>query len=83
MNLDFWTHPSHPGGTVDIRVTALQYPRLAKLLNAEGIVFTILVPDVQDLVDRENPPPARNARGFDYGRYNRLTPVRLSRFRSS
>ena len=75
MELDFWTHPSHPGGTVDIRVTALQYPRVAKLLNAQGIIFTILIPDVQGLLDNENPPRARNARGFDYARYNRLNEV--------
>lgn len=79
MELDFWTHPSHPGGTVDIRVTALQYPRVAKLLNAQGIIFTILIPDVQGLLDNENPPPARNARGFDYGRYHRLSEVRFNR----
>lgn len=79
MELDFWTHPSHAGGTVDIRVTALQYPRVAKLLHQQGIVFTILIPDVQGLLDHENPPPARDARAFDYARYNRLTPVRFNR----
>lgn len=57
-------------------MSALQYPRLAKLLESNGIIFTILIPDVQDLVESENPPPARSARAYDYGRYNRLTPVR-------
>ncbi|XP_058960443.1 carboxypeptidase B [Pocillopora verrucosa] len=75
FEVDFWTHPSHVGAAVDIRVSALQYPRLAKLLESNGIIFTILIPDVQDLLESENPPPARSARAYDYGRYNRLTPM--------
>ena len=81
MDLDFWTHPSHVGGNVDIRVSASQYPRLAKLLNANGIVFIILIPDVQSILDRENPPPARAGGVFDYGRYNRLPEVRSDRLK--
>jgi len=58
-------------------VKASNYPRLAKLLSSEGIIFTILIPDVQGLMDKEN-PPARTARaGFDYQRYNRLAQVRF------
>ena len=75
LDLDFWTHPSHVGGSVDIHVPAAVYPRLAKLLHANGIVFTILIPDVQGLVDNENPPRSSRASGFDYGRYNRLSQV--------
>ena len=76
MDLDFWTHPSHVGGGVDIHVKVSNYPRLAKLLNSQGITFTILIPDVQGLVDNENPPPrAAFAGGFDYQRYNRLGQV--------
>jgi len=76
LDLDFWTHPSHVGGGVDIHVKASNYPRLAKLLNSQGIIFTILIPDVQGLMDKENPPP-RTARavGFDYQRYNRLAQI--------
>ena len=78
MDLDFWTHPSHVGGSVDIRVTAVMYPRLAKLLSAGGIIYPILIPDVQTLKHNENPAPAfRSGRiGFDYNRYYRLSPVR-------
>jgi len=76
LDLDFWTHPSHEGGSVDIHVTAAQYPRLAKLLQANGIVFTILIPELQGLLDNENPSSRSGRTGFDYDRYNRLTPVR-------
>ncbi|PFX21403.1 Carboxypeptidase A4 [Stylophora pistillata] len=72
LDLDFWTHPSHVDVSVDIRVSALQYPRLTKLLNKDGIIFTILIPDVQGLLESENPPASRSARAYDYGRYNRL-----------
>lgn len=75
MDLDFWTHPSHVGDNVDIRVSASQYPPIAKRLQANGIVFTILIPDVQSILDRENPPPARAGGGFDYGRYNPLPEI--------
>jgi len=76
LELDFWTHPSHVGGGVDIHVTASNYPRLAKLLRSRGIVSTTLIPDVQDLLDKESPPPeASRAGGFDYGRYNRLAGI--------
>ncbi|KAJ7377899.1 corticosteroid- binding protein [Desmophyllum pertusum] len=76
LDLDFWTHPSHIGGNVDIRVTTSHYPRLAKLLHANEITFTILIPDVQRLVDTENPPRAVRAAGFDYGRYNRWSDIK-------
>ncbi|KAJ7377901.1 Multifunctional pyrimidine synthesis protein CAD [Desmophyllum pertusum] len=49
LDLDFWTHPSHVGGNVDIRVTAPQFPLLAKLLEANKITFTVLITDVQSL----------------------------------
>ena len=77
LNLDFWSHPSHVGASVDIRVSMEAYPALAKLLKENGIVFTILIPDVQTLMDSENPPLARSERaGFSYNRYNRLQPVK-------
>ncbi|XP_068714990.1 carboxypeptidase B-like [Montipora foliosa] len=73
LDLDFWTHPSHVGASVDIRVTSEEYPALAKLLNENGIVFTINIPDVQTLIENENPLPVRSRRaGFVYSRYNRL-----------
>lgn len=75
LDLDFWTHPSHEGGSVDIHVTAEQYPRLAKLLQANGIVFTILIPELQGLLDNENPSSRSGRIGFDYHRYNRLGPI--------
>jgi len=76
LNLDFWTHPSHVGGSVDIRVTNEQYPKVAKLLHAEGIVFTILIPDVDNLQARQNPPDSGSrSGGFDYAKYNRLSEI--------
>lgn len=75
LNLDFWTHPSHAGASVDIHVTAAEYPKLAKLLQASGIVFTIQIPDVQSLVDNENPPSRSGRAGFVYSQYNRLAAI--------
>ena len=76
VNLDFWTHPSHEGAPVDIHVKKAEYPKLAKQLHAEGITFTILITDVQTLLDNENPPSRSERAGFDYGRYNQLKQVR-------
>ena len=45
-------------------------------MKAQGINFTILIPDVQTLLDNENPPSKIGRIGFDYSRYNRLSPVR-------
>lgn len=75
LGLDFWTHPSHLDGSVDIRVTEATYPRLAKRLNASGIKFTILIPDIKILMDHENPQARSGRIGFDYARYNRLKPI--------
>ncbi|KAK3740610.1 hypothetical protein QZH41_009715, partial [Actinostola sp. cb2023] len=76
LDLDFWTHPSHVGGPVDIRVSDANYPRLAKLLYTEGIVFTILIPDVYDLQARQNPPQAGIRSGvFDYAMYHKLSEI--------
>ena len=72
----FGLTPPVRGGSVDIRVTAAQYSRLAKLLQANGIVFTILIPELQRLLDYENPRSRSWSIGFDYGRYNRLSSVR-------
>lgn len=76
LGLDFWTHPSNLDGSVDIRVTEATYPRLAKRLNANGIKFTILIPDIKILMDHENPQARSGRIGFDYARYNRLKPVK-------
>jgi hypothetical protein len=60
---------------VDIRVTNSNYPKLAKLLQANGIVFTILIPDVDAAEARQNPPSSARAGVFDYFRYNTLQQV--------
>ena len=39
-DLDFWTHPSHAGASVDICVSTEEYPALAKLLKENDIVLT-------------------------------------------
>ena len=58
---------------------ASNYARLAKLLNSQGLTFTIPIANVQGLMDNENPPPrAARAGVFDYGRYNRLGDVRYN-----
>lgn len=75
LDLDFWTHPSRVGGTVDIRVTTSNYPKLAKLLKANGMTFTILIPDVDVAEARQNSPSSARAGGFDYNRYNTLDQV--------
>lgn len=75
VNLDFWTHPSHEGAPVDIHVKKAEYPKLAKQLHAEGITFTILITDVQTLLDNENSPSRSERAGFDYGRYNQLKQI--------
>ena len=80
MNLDFWTHPSQEGAPVDIHVTKAEYPKLAKQLHAEEITFTILITDVQTLLDNENPPSRSERAGFDYGRYNQLKQVRKKKY---
>jgi len=75
LELDFWTHPSHVGANVDIRVTRAMYPKLAKLLNANGIVFVVLIPDVDDLQARQNPPDSSRSSAFNYARYNTLDQI--------
>ena len=68
--LDFWQPPSAVGRSVDIHVSPSAYPRLAKLLQANGITFQILTTDLQQLLDNENPPARSDFAGFDYGRYH-------------
>ena len=79
FQLDVWQHPSHVGNPVDIRVVRAAYPSVAKLLNANGIVFTILIPDVQSVVDDERRQieiGERSGRaGYDYGQYHEIHEV--------
>lgn len=76
LNLDFWTHPSNVNIPVDIRVEDKKYNQVAKLLHSEGIVFTIHIPDVDSLNERQKPPQSSmRAGGFVYSQYNRLDAI--------
>jgi murein tripeptide amidase MpaA len=51
-DLDFWTEP-YRLGMVDVRVTPEVYPLFTQKLNERGILFEIMITNVQELVDSQ------------------------------
>ncbi|XP_031556615.1 carboxypeptidase B-like [Actinia tenebrosa] len=75
LGLDFWTHPSHPGKPVDIRVAHDNHDQLTKLLKSQAIDFIIQIPDVDVAKAMQNPAGSSRAGVFDYFRYNTLDQI--------
>lgn len=74
LDLDFWSHPSHIGQPVDIRVPSEKYNTLATILKAQEITFSDHINDVDEAVAKQTPPGGARA-VFDYSNYNRLQQV--------
>lgn len=81
--LDFWRGPARPGFPIDVRVPFPSIQAVKVFLEAHGIRYTIMIEDVQLLLDEEQEQMfasqgrARTTSTFNYATYHTLEEVRV------
>ncbi|XP_061576876.1 carboxypeptidase A2-like [Cololabis saira] len=79
--LDFWLHPVSTDVPVDVRVPASHLAAVKQHLDASGITFTVMIQDVQELLDEEkaemevNELRERSTKSFNFGAYHRVETI--------
>lgn len=80
--LDFWRGPGRPGSPIDVRVPLPSSQAVKVFLEAHGIGYTVMIEDVQSLLDEEQEQMfafqawARSTDTFNYATYHTLEEVR-------
>lgn len=80
--LDFWRGPAQPGSPIDVRVPFPSIQAVKIFLEAHGIEYTIMIEDVQSLLDEEQEQMlafqarASSTDNFNYATYHSLEEVR-------
>ncbi|XP_023063589.1 carboxypeptidase A2 isoform X2 [Piliocolobus tephrosceles] len=77
LQLDFWRSPSTPGETAHVRVPFVSVQAVKAFLESQGIAYSIMIEDVQVLLDKENEEMLFNRRrewsgNFSFGAYHTL-----------
>ncbi|NXS23150.1 CBPA1 Carboxypeptidase, partial [Mystacornis crossleyi] len=82
LQLDFWLAPRGLGFPVDIRVPFPSVQPVKAHLEASGVSYSVMIEDVQALVDEEQTEMLRSSRqlpldtnAFDYQAYHTLDEV--------
>ncbi|NXU04651.1 CBPA2 Carboxypeptidase, partial [Buphagus erythrorhynchus] len=80
LQLDFWINPSAPVLPVDVRIPAVSVQSVKAFLESQGIEYSILIEDLQDVLDKEKQDMAESAQrqrssSFDFGAYHTLDDV--------
>uniref|UniRef100_A0A8C5SAI4 Uncharacterized protein n=1 Tax=Laticauda laticaudata TaxID=8630 RepID=A0A8C5SAI4_LATLA len=79
--LDFWRSPSHPKEPVDVKVPFTSLQAVKVLLESHQIDYSILIEDVQALLDEESREMQSNRQreygnqNFNYGAYHNLDTI--------
>nr|XP_039328758.1 carboxypeptidase A2 isoform X2 [Saimiri boliviensis boliviensis] len=77
LQLDFWKSPTTPGETAHVRVPFISVQAVKVFLESLGIAYSIMIEDVQVLLDKENEEMLFNQRRersgtFNFGAYHTL-----------
>ncbi|KFQ34612.1 Carboxypeptidase A2, partial [Merops nubicus] len=81
LKLDFWLNPSSPALPVDVRIPADNVQAVKGFLESYGIEYSILIEDLQDVLDQEKQDMAegqqmeRSSNSFNYGTYHTLDEI--------
>nr|KAF6418125.1 carboxypeptidase A1 [Rousettus aegyptiacus] len=81
LQLDFWKAPALPGSPIDVRVPFPSIQAVKVFLEAHGIEYTIMIEDVQALLDEEQEQMlavqarATSTDTFNYGAYHTLEEI--------
>ncbi|XP_007953585.1 carboxypeptidase A2 [Orycteropus afer afer] len=70
LQLDFWKSPNNPGQPVHVRVPFVSLQAVKVFLESQGIAYSIMIEDVQVLLDKENEEMLFNRRRERNGNYN-------------
>ncbi|NXU63686.1 CBPA2 Carboxypeptidase, partial [Horornis vulcanius] len=80
LQLDFWINPSAPALPVDVRIPAASVQSVKAFLESQGIEYSILIEDLQDVLDKEKQDMDESAQrqrssSFDFGAYHTLDDI--------
>ncbi|XP_020039393.1 carboxypeptidase A2 isoform X3 [Castor canadensis] len=80
LQLDFWKLPTIPGKTTHVRVPFVSLQAVKVFLESQGIAYSIMIEDVQVLLDQENEEMLLNQRrerngNFNFGAYHTLEEI--------
>ncbi|XP_028722009.1 carboxypeptidase A2 [Peromyscus leucopus] len=80
LQLDFWKSPTIPGQIVHIRVPFVSIQAVKVFLESQGIAYSIMIEDVQVLLDQEREEMLFNQRkersgNFNFGAYHTLEEI--------
>ncbi|XP_008047782.1 carboxypeptidase A2 isoform X1 [Carlito syrichta] len=80
LQLDFWRPPSTTGETVHVRVPFVSVQAVKVFLESQGIAYSIMIEDVQVLLDKEDEEMLFNQRrersgNFNFGAYHTLEEI--------
>ncbi|NXD71671.1 CBPA5 Carboxypeptidase, partial [Eolophus roseicapillus] len=79
--VDFWRHPASPSHPADVRVPFPSLQAVKTLLESNGISYSILIQDLQKLLDEEKKAMAKSRRTerststFDFASYHTIDEV--------
>uniref|UniRef100_A0A8C6R3N8 Carboxypeptidase A2, pancreatic n=1 Tax=Nannospalax galili TaxID=1026970 RepID=A0A8C6R3N8_NANGA len=83
LQLDFWKPPTFPGEVAHIRVPFVNIQAVKVFLESQGIAYSIMIEDVQVLLDQENEEMLNQQRersaNFNFGAYHTLEEVGISK----
>ncbi|KAM9650950.1 carboxypeptidase A2 [Trichechus inunguis] len=80
LQLDFWKSATTPGQTAHVRVPSVSVQAVKVFLESQGIAYSIMIEDVQVLLDKENEEMLFNQRternsNFNFGAYHSLEEI--------
>uniref|UniRef100_A0A8C3NXB9 Peptidase M14 domain-containing protein n=1 Tax=Cyanoderma ruficeps TaxID=181631 RepID=A0A8C3NXB9_9PASS len=81
LQVDFWRHPYSPGHPVDLLVSFPNLQGIKKLLDFHNLSYSIMIEDVQELLDEEKESMRRSRRvkrsskTFDFASYHTLDEI--------
>ncbi|NWV25650.1 CBPA5 Carboxypeptidase, partial [Origma solitaria] len=81
LQVDFWRHPTSPGHPVDLRVPFPSLRAVKHFLHSHGFSYSVMIEDVQELLDEEKESMRRSrrvkrsSRTFDFASYHTLDEV--------
>ncbi|NXC54939.1 CBPA5 Carboxypeptidase, partial [Aleadryas rufinucha] len=81
LQVDFWRHPMSPSHPVDLRVPFPNLQAVKNFLDSQDFSYSIMIEDVQELLDEEKESMRRSgrikrsSRTFDFASYHTLEEV--------
>ncbi|NXX83069.1 CBPA1 Carboxypeptidase, partial [Urocolius indicus] len=81
LQVDFWRHPTSPGNPADLRVPFSSLQAVKIFLESNGIPYSIMIQDVQELLDEEKKTMLKSRRmerstgTFDFASYHTIDEI--------